>query len=330
MAKRLDHDRYIIITGAAGFVGSCLVRYLNDHGFHNLVLVDDLGTHGKWRNWWGKQFAEALPIKSLLDWIEGRAEEIQAILHLGACSDTTEHDMDYLMHANYHYSIELIEYALHHEIRVIYASSAATYGDGSEGFSDDHALLDSLRPLNPYGMSKHLFDLWALRQGVLSDLVGLKYFNLYGPNEWHKGKMCSPVPRMVQQIQDEGAISLFESNDPERFENGEQERDFLYIKNAVEMTSSFLYNEVGGIFNIGTGVPHSWNAMATAVCKALEKPVKIKFIPIPDALKGQYQNRTVADMTKYRALQKSPFVITDLEEAVSDYIHHHLLPHQPW
>lgn len=320
----------IVITGAAGFIGSCLVRHLNDRGFTNLVLVDDIGTSEKWKNLLGKKFKNLISIDSLFSWLQGREQEIAAIIHLGACSDTLENRVDYLLENNTRYTIRLAEYALKHSQRFIYASSAATYGDGSLGFSDDHALLHELRPLNPYGYSKHLFDLWALEQGVLDQLVGLKYFNVYGPNEHHKGRMASMVCKMMPQVEREGVIRLFKSTEPEKFDDGGQCRDFVYVKDAVSMTAFFLGNRQGGIYNIASGNPSTWNALATALFRALNRPVCIEYVPMPSDLAGQYQNYTCADMTKFLSLHNGQHCQFSLENAVCDYVQAHLLPGVTW
>lgn len=320
--KSLASDKYLIVTGGAGFIGSCLVRYLNNQGFSNIIIVDDLGIDEKWQNLVGKSFADILPIHDLFEWLDGRASEIQGIVHLGACSSTVENDADYLLDNNYRYTLELAEYALWHEIRFIYASSAATYGDGSQGFSDGIDL-EKLRPLNMYGYSKHLVDLWMERQGVLEDVVGLKYFNIFGPNEGHKGRMASVIPSFVKQAQEDGQVRLFASNSPD-FKDGQQARDHLYVKDAVAMTASFLENEEGGIFNIGSGQATTWNKVASAVFAALGIKEKITYIPMPEDIVGKYQNYTCAEMTK------SDFTTTPIDQAIGDYVQNHLLTGQRW
>jgi ADP-L-glycero-D-manno-heptose 6-epimerase len=332
--NKVSDDKLIILTGGAGFIGSCMMRYLNDAGFHNIVVVDQLGTDERWKNLVGKEFAEVVPIYELFDWLEGRAEEIQAILHLGACTNTVETDADYLLDNNYRFSIELAEYALRHDIRFVYASSAATYGDGSLGFSDDHDLIASLRPLNMYGFSKHLFDLWVLRQGVADRLTGLKFFNVFGPNEYHKGRMASPILRMMEQVQKEGAIKLFKSDDPDRFPDGGQVRDFIYVKDVVRLIHTILQNELVGIYNIGRGVATPWNELALAVFKALGATPSLHYIPMPDDLVGKYQNYTCAEMkklaTQLSAHGKVKFSTTAIEAAVEDLVSHYLVSRSYW
>ncbi|MES2345067.1 MAG: ADP-glyceromanno-heptose 6-epimerase [Chlamydiota bacterium] len=324
----------IVVTGAAGFIGSGLVRYLNDRGNHHLVLVDNIYKTDKWKNLLGKKYVDFLSVEGLFPWLEGREKEIAAFIHLGGCSDTLEADGDYLMENNFRYTRRLAEYALKHNQRFIYASSAATYGDGSLGFSDNHDLLDDLRPLNAYGFSKHIFDVWAKREGVLDKLVGLKYFNIFGPNEQHKGRMASMVYKMLPSVLNEGVVRLFKSTEPEKFADGGQCRDFLYVKDAVKMTCNFLENGIGGIFNIGQGQATTWNTLATALFKAADKPVCIEYIEMSTDLAKQYQNYTCADMQKYCVMHgisssKIPFEYT-VESAVIDNVRSYLLKDERW
>lgn len=322
----------IVVTGAAGFIGSCLIRHLNDLGFDNLVLVDDLETSNKWKNLLRKKFNLFISKRTLFHWLQNKENEIKAIIHLGACSDTLEADGDYLMENNYHYTVRLAEYALTHNIRFIYASSAATYGDGALGFSDSIDLLDELKPLNLYGFSKHLFDLWAKKQGVFNRIVGLKYFNVFGPNENHKGRMASMVYKTVPVIQNEGKIRLFKSSDPHHFSDGGQMRDFIYVKDAVRMTCNFLQNSLHGIFNIGMGQATTWNQLSHALFEAVGLPPSIEYIDMPKDLVGQYQNYTCADMSHYLTQHHHPanpchFTI---EAAVDDYVKNYLLLDARW
>jgi ADP-L-glycero-D-manno-heptose 6-epimerase len=327
--KKRFEDKYIVLTGGAGFIGSALLRHLNDQGITNIVVVDDLGRGEKWKNLVGKRFSEILPSGALFDWLEGREEDIEAFIHLGACSSTTEQDASYLLENNTRYSVRLCEYAMWHNHRFIYASSAATYGNGEQGYSDDHDRLQALVPLNMYGYSKHLFDLWAQEQGILDQVVGLKYFNVYGPNEYHKESMASAILKLVPQIQKEGVIRLFRSNHP-AYEDGEQKRDFIYVKDAVRMTTEFLYNRLGGIFNIGTGRPTSWNTLGRAVAKALGVEARIEYMEMPAILVGSYQNFSCADMSKYESHPELTLTVTPLEEAVADYVNGYLLPGKRW
>ncbi|MDX8431320.1 MAG: ADP-glyceromanno-heptose 6-epimerase [Candidatus Algichlamydia australiensis] len=334
MQKKIFYDQLIVITGAAGFIGSGVVRHLNDLGYSNLLLVDDFGESEKWKNLHHKKYSEIVSRYELFDWLKGREREIEAFIHLGACSDTTETDGDYIMENNYRYSIKLAEYALQHEHRFIYASSAATYGDGSQGFVDDHEKLEELEPLNLYGYSKHAFDLWIKQHGALDQAVGLKYFNVFGPNEAHKGRMASMVYHMTKPAKEEGKVKLFKSSDPKNFGDGEQCRDFIYVKDAAAITCSFLDNSIGGIFNVGRGEAVAWNTVAKAIFKAIGKPGNIEYIDMPKDLLGKYQNFTQADLKKYKkAFAKEdlkPHSCQGIEEAVADYVQNYLLTGKKW
>jgi len=317
----------IIITGAAGMIGSGVVRHLNDLGLTQLLLVDDLKFAEKWKNLVGKQFVDLISKDTLFDWLEGKDSSVDAIIHLGACSDTLEKNGDYLLDNNFHYTIELAQWALNAKKRFIYASSAATYGDGSQGFTDSETDLQALRPLNMYGFSKHLADLWMQRERVLGKVVGLKYFNVFGPNEYHKGHMASMVLKMSTKAKDEGRIQLFKSNDPQ-FPDGEQCRDFIYVKDAVQMTCNFLHNNTSGIFNIGQGKTTTWNQLARALFKALGREPNIEYIDMPPGLAKQYQNYTCAEMTKFQ--NALPFATTSIEDAVKEYVQEYLLKESRW
>lgn len=326
-------DQYIVITGACGFIGSGVVRCLNDKGYNNLLLVDDFPEWGKWKNLLGKKFIDIISKDVLLQWLEGKENEIEAFIHLGACSSTAEVDNDYLIRNNYRFSVDLAEYALKNEHRFIYASSAATYGDGAEGFSDAHEMLETLRPLNPYGFSKHLFDLWLYRQNVLDKVIGLKYFNVFGPNEAHKDRMASMVYHMFNAIQKDGFVNLFKSSDPDKYGDGEQLRDFIYVKDAVNMTCDLIedaFKDASGIFNIGRGEALTWNRLAECVFNSLDKKVDIRYIDTPDDIKEQYQNYTCADMAKYHNLHKDALQTTDIENAVDEYVQQYLIPNKKW
>jgi ADP-L-glycero-D-manno-heptose 6-epimerase len=327
-------DRLIVVTGAAGFIGSGVVRYLNDKGLTNLLLVDDIKKTEKWKNLLNKKCTDFISKHDLFKWLEGKEKEIRAFIHLGACSDTMEDDGNYLMENNYRYSLRLAEYALEHGHRFIYASSAATYGDGSRGFIDDEGAIEHLRPLNLYGFSKYYFDLWLKQQGALNQVVGLKYFNVYGPNENHKGRMASMIYKMLPIAQKEGVIKLFKSSEPDRFGDGDQCRDFIYVKDAVRITCDFLENEINGIFNVGSGEATTWNKLARALFKALDKPSQIAYIDMPEGLIGQYQNYTRAEMDKYRnkhglSTQCIPCQY-NVEEGVIDYARNYLLKDERW
>lgn len=316
--------RPTVVTGAAGFIGRNTVAALNRRGATDLILVDQLGTDGKWRNLAGLEFEDLLSPAAFLALVEsGRAPAPAAVIHLGACSATTERDADYLLENNYRYTRRLCEWALGHRARFVYASSAATYGDGAQGYRDDLAGLDRLRPLNMYGQSKHLFDLWARRHGWFDRIVGLKYFNVYGPYEDHKGDMRSLVHKAYGQILERGWIELFESDRPD-CAHGEQKRDFIYVRDAVEVTLHFVENPgVGGLFNCGTGQARTWLDLARALFAAMDRTPDIRFIPMPAALRGKYQYFTQAETAKLRAAGYArPF--TALEDGVRDYVQTHL------
>jgi ADP-L-glycero-D-manno-heptose 6-epimerase len=286
--------------------------------------VDKLGTDEKWKNLRGLQFEDLISPESLLSDVQkGHLSDCQSIIHLGACSATTERDADYLLENNYRYTRHLCEFSMRNGIRFVYASSAATYGDGSLGYSDEDAVTQTLKPLNMYGFSKHMFDLWALSSGALKQIVGLKYFNVFGPFEDHKGDMKSVVAKAYREIQDTGKVRLFKSANPE-YADGEQMRDFVYVKDAVGVTLSFLDNtQANGLFNCGSGKARTWRDLVTAVFQAVGKPVSIEYIEMPEALKGKYQYFTEAKMEKLRAaVDTQPFF--SLEDAVKDYVETHL------
>lgn len=327
-------DKIIVVTGAAGFIGSAVARHLNDLGYEKLLLVDDIEKTEKWKNLLGKKFYNFISKHHLFTWLQNHAEEVGGIIHLGACSDTLEKDGDFLMQNNFQYTQTLCEIALKHDIRFIYASSAATYGDGKHGFSDDIERLEELEPLNLYGFSKHLFDLWAKQQGLFNQIVGLKYFNVFGPNENHKGHMASMVYKMLPKVKEEGVVHLFKSSDPDRFGDGQQCRDFIYVKDAAKMTCDFLFNNISGIFNIGRGQPTTWNELASAIFDAVGKEKKIEYIDMPKELVKQYQNYTCADMNRYLKSQghidKESQVSYNIGDAVKDYVQGYLLVGKRW
>jgi ADP-L-glycero-D-manno-heptose 6-epimerase len=301
-----------------------VVAELNRRGHSDLLLVDTLGTDtGKderWKNLLGLQFEDLLSPDAFLALVEsGKLGKTESIIHLGACSSTTERDADFLMRNNYRYTRTLCEWSLKNDARFVYASSGATYGDGSQGYSDDDAATLELQPLNMYGYSKHLFDLWAIRNRLFGKIVGLKYFNVFGPYEDHKGDMRSMVTKSYEQIKRTGKVQLFKSYRPE-YADGEQMRDFIYAKDAVAVTLHFALNRSkGGLFNCGTGKARTWKDLVTAVYSAMELPPHIEFIPMPEQLQGKYQYFTEAEMQKLRAAgYTAPFYT--LEDAVKEYI----------
>jgi ADP-L-glycero-D-manno-heptose 6-epimerase len=315
----------IVVTGGAGFIGSALIAALNKRKIKDILVVDQLGSDQRWKNLRGLSYADYIDKEDFIEAVSlsGLDFEVEAIFHLGACSDTTETDASYLIKNNYLYTKELAQWAAAEGIRFVYASSAATYGDGSQGFSDDIKSIDNLRPLNMYGYSKHLFDLWAKEAGLLKEIAGLKYFNVFGPNEYHKAAMRSFPIKAYEQINATGKVRLFKSYNPD-YADGGQVRDFIYIKDAVDMTLFFLDNpRLTGLFNIGIGEPRSWNDLAKATFAAMGKKPDIEYIDMPDAIRNQYQYYTCADMTKLRKAGYTHRSAT-LEEAITDYVQNYL------
>ena len=316
----------VLVTGGAGFIGSALVWALNRHGCEDIVVCDILGTNEKWRNLAPLRFADYIEGDVLLQRLQsGALGKFDLILHMGACSSTTEKDATYLIRNNYEFTKDLAAWALANKARFVYASSAATYGDGSAGMEDGDAHIEALRPLNMYGYSKQLFDLCAKRGGFLNKIVGLKYFNVYGPNEDHKGDMRSLVHKSFAQVKNEGVIRLFKSYRKD-YKDGEQKRDFLYVKDAVAMTLYLAANKkAGGLFNIGSGAARTWIDLANSVFAALGKKPKIEFIEMPEAIRDKYQYFTQADVSRLRAAGYRE-KITSLENAVADYVRNYLEP----
>jgi ADP-L-glycero-D-manno-heptose 6-epimerase len=319
-------DARVLVTGGAGFIGSALVWALNRRGCDNIVVCDILGTNEKWRNLTPLRFADYVEALDLFSRLEsGELGKFDLVLHMGACSATTEKDASYLIKNNYEFTKDLAAWSLANKSRFVYASSAATYGDGSNGMEDDDTKLDTLRPLNMYGYSKHFFDLHAKRAGFLNKICGLKYFNVFGPNEDHKGDMRSLVHKSFAQVQNENLIRLFKSYRKD-FRDGEQKRDFLYIKDAVAMTLHLAANKkAGGLFNIGSGEARTWIALANSVFDALGKKPKIEFIEMPETIRDKYQYFTQANISRLRAAGYKE-KITSLENAVADYIKNYLVP----
>lgn len=315
----------IVVTGGSGFIGSALIWRLNQLGEDNILIVDSLGSSNKWRNISGLNFADYIEKDDFLQKIisDGLPDSITTIFHFGACSSTTEVDIRYLIKNNYEFSKILADYAFNAGIRFIYASSAATYGDGSKGYLDDENIIGNLRPMNGYGFSKQLFDLHALREGWLEKIVGLKFFNVFGPNEYHKDTMRSMVCKGFEQIRETGKINLFHSY-RDGFMDGEQDRDFIYIKDAVEMVV-FIYRhpELHGLFNIGSGAAQTWNTLARTLFDVTEKHRKIQYVPMPEEIKDTYQYHTQADISKLRRAGYEESIMP-LSDAVSDYVINYL------
>ncbi len=313
-----------IVTGGAGFIGSNLVKSLNDRGYEKIIVVDHLDHPAKQRN------LEHLHIEDYVDKEEFRnrlqhdkAPEADCVFHLGACSSTTETNEAYLHDNNYLYTRELCQWSLQKNARFIYASSAATYGDGSLGYSDDDSVTPLLKPLNLYGQSKHAFDLWAMDSGAIRNIAGLKYFNVYGPGEDHKGDMRSLVNKAYSQIRQNGEITLFRSHRQD-YHDGQQDRDFIYVADAVKVTLFFYdHPEVSGLFNCGTGQARTWIDLANALFTAMGLSPEIKFIDMPASIRDKYQYHTQADTRKLRqAGYTSPFLT--IEEGVRRYVTEYL------
>lgn len=316
-----------IVTGGAGFIGSVMVWKLNQVGIDDIWIVDRLQKDSKWKNLRGLKFSEIISpddfLASLLE--HGHLpENTEAIVHMGACSSTTEQDAEYLLNNNYRFSQSIAKAALDQDIRLLVASSAATYGDGKYGYDDGEDNLYRLRPLNMYGYSKLLFDQWAARSGALRKLASLRFFNVYGPNEYHKASMASMVFKAFNRVMDEGKLGLFRSHHP-NYKDGEQQRDFVYVKDIVDAMWWLLTKpEVNGIFNLGTGVEETWNNLAKVVFAATGKPVNIEYIDMPANIRKQYQYHTKANITRLRdAGYEGTF--HPVADGVQDYIVNHLM-----
>lgn len=328
MAKKLKKSAPItIVTGGAGFIGSALIHALNQRGQSRIIASDILGHDDKWRNLSPLAFLDYLQSDELIDCLDrnpGIFGNVDCIFHLGACSATTETDGDYLIKNNYRYTQHLAEWALSRGIRFVYASSAATYGDGAYGMDDLNPDIARLRPLNLYGYSKQLFDLHAMRRGYLDQIVGVKYFNVFGPNEYHKGDMRSLVCKAYQQIIETGRIKLFKSYKPD-YRDGEQMRDFVYVRDAVAMTLHLAESKnAGGLYNVGSGVARTWIDLGTAIFRALGRDPEIDFIEMPGSIRDQYQYYTCADISKLRDSGYTT-ATTTLEDAVHDYVANYLV-----
>jgi ADP-L-glycero-D-manno-heptose 6-epimerase len=316
----------IVVTGGAGFIGSAIVWKLNQLGKTNIIIVDELGKDEKWKNLVGLKYEDFV---NKLEFIEQILDDVipynvDAIIHMGANSSTTEKDADHLMDNNYNYTKELAKYCVEKHIRFIYASSAATYGDGSLGFDDDESTLETLRPLNMYGYSKQLFDLWAKRNSISDQIVGIKYFNVYGPNEYHKGDMRSVVHKAFEQVRDTGKVRLFKSLHP-NYKDGEQMRDFIYVKDAVDMTLYFLDKpDKNGIFNVGSGKARTWNELVTALFKSIGKTINIEYVDLPSQLAEKYQYFTEANLARIISAGYKQST-SSLEYGIDDYVQNYLL-----
>ncbi|MCA0374335.1 MAG: ADP-glyceromanno-heptose 6-epimerase [Gemmatimonadetes bacterium] len=315
--------RRVLVTGGAGFIGSALVWALNELGVTQIVVTDRLGQDEKWRNLVPLRFEDYLEADELLPALDRDAlGAFDLVLHLGACSATTETDASFLATNNFGYTKHLARWSLSRGVRFVYASSAATYGDGTAGMDDqanDPASLARLRPLNAYGWSKHVFDQYAAQAGFLKRVVGLKYFNVFGPNEAHKADMRSLVHKAYGQVLETGRVRLFRSHRPD-FADGAQQRDFLYVKDAIAMTLHLAMTpSAGGLYNIGGGVAHRWLDLTDALFRAMDREPAIEFIDMPESLRAKYQYHTQADIAKLRATGYTA-PVTPLADAVADYV----------
>lgn len=321
----LTKNTSIIVTGAAGFIGSCMVQYLNEQGYGNLILVDDFGVEEKRKNWESKRFANIVERYNLFDWLHLHQPKIDFVIHLGARTDTTE--FDYAVHEelNVEYSQDVWNYCTAYQVPLIYASSAATYGGGEFGYDDNHEVIEKLQPLNPYGISKNEFDKWALQQHNAPPFwTGLKFFNVYGPNEYHKGRMASVIFHTFRQIKQTGGMKLFKSHKSE-YADGHQSRDFIYVKDVLDIILFFMKNQSAdsGIYNFGTGQARTFLDLTQSTFKALNLDPNIMYIDTPIDIRDTYQYFTEAKMDKLRAAgyDKS---LWSLEDGVNDYVTHYL------
>jgi len=316
------NDKKIIITGAAGFIGSCLLAFFNKATYHNLVIADDFSRADKKPNWEQKHFSDRIDRNELPDWIENHADSIEFIFHLGARTDTTETDIALFNRMNLDYTKSIWKLCVAHHIPLVYASSAATYGDGAFGYSDDEALIPKLKPLNAYGRSKQAFDIWALTQHEKPPFwAGLKFFNVFGPNEYHKDRMASVIFHAFRQINNQGYVNLFRSHRAD-FADGEQSRDFVYVKDVVKVCF-WLYEHQQqvspGIYNLGNGVARSFKDLALSVFSALEQKPDIRFIDTPEDIRASYQYYSCATMDKLRnAGYQASFY--SLEDGAKEYV----------
>jgi len=310
----------IILTGGAGFIGSAFLWKLNQEGIDDILVVDNLGTSEKWKNLRGKKFSDYIQKDDFIKLVEeDKAPKPTHIIHLGACSSTVLTDAVYFIKNNYEYSKKLAAWAFKSNVPFIYASSAATYGDGELGYGDNEKDIINLRPLNMYGFSKQMFDLWLLNNGYMKKATGIKFFNVFGPNEYHKGEMMSVICKRFNDVKNEGVIRLFKSYRPD-YKDGEQKRDFIYVKDACEVLYYFMQHpSKTGIFNLGTGVARSWNDIANAMFAALGKKPRIEYVEMPDYLRPKYQYFTQADMSKL-AKAGCKYKFSALENSIKDYV----------
>ncbi len=314
----------LVVTGAAGFIGSCLISKLNEMGYKNLILVDDFSKTEKNQNFSGKQFIEKIERSVFINWFKNNASKVDFVFHIGARTDTTEFNVEIFNELNLNYSKDIWNICTQHKIGLVYASSAATYGLGEQGYKDDESKINLLKPLNPYGDSKNDFDKWVLTQTQTpSHWYGLKFFNVYGPNEYHKGRMASVIFHSFNQIKANGHVKLFRSHNP-NYKDGGQLRDFVYVKDVVSViTFLFRKKPKNGIYNLGSGKARSFYDLAASTFKALDKPIDIAFIDTPMDIRDKYQYFTEADMSKLVSVGYDK-KFTTLEEGVEDYVKNYL------
>ena len=320
----MDKKAIIVVTGAAGFIGSCLVGYLNYRGYNNLILVDDFSREDKRINWSNKKFTDIVDREQFFEWLFNQKIRIEFFFHIGARTDTTEFNYAIHQHLNVEYSKKVWNYCTVHNIPLVYASSAATYGAGEFGYNDDHEVVKVLKPLNPYGISKNEFDKWVLHQkNNPSFWAGLKFFNVYGPNEYHKGRMASVILHAFQQIRKSGVVKLFKSHRPE-FKDGQQLRDFVYVKDVLKVCYWLMQHQPkSGIYNLGTGRARSFDDLVKASFGGLDLPPAIEYIDMPEDIRDTYQYFTQANMDKLRSVGYVDEFYS-LEKGVDDYVRNYL------
>lgn len=325
----MNRDSNIVITGAAGFIGSCIVTYLNAAGYNNLILVDDFTKPEKELNLSGKKFTLKAERELFFDWLEKEQPSIDFIFHIGARTDTTEFDYSIHQHLNVDYSKKIWKYCTAKKIPMVYASSAATYGLGELGYKDSHEIVEHLKPLNPYGISKNEFDKWALKEEDGPPAwAGLKFFNVYGPNEYHKGRMASVIFHAYNQISEKGFVKLFKSH-KEGFKDGEQLRDFVYVKDVLKICYWFMENWAekkyfpSGLYNVGTGKARTFNDLVKATFAGMGRAPEIQYIDMPGDIRNTYQYYTQAEMQKIKDAGYNQKMYS-LEEGVMDYVKNYL------
>ncbi|MHA8060837.1 ADP-glyceromanno-heptose 6-epimerase [Aquirufa beregesia] len=320
----------IIVTGAAGFIGSCLIQKLNELNFNYIIAVDDFSFEEKNKNLIGKKIKERVERTQFFAWLDSNFREVEFIFHIGARTDTTEFDKAIFDDLNVNYSKEIWNRCVEYQIPLVYASSAATYGLGELGYDDDESKIPGLKPLNPYGDSKNDFDIWALQQEKKPFFwAGLKFFNVYGPNEYHKGRMASVIWHAFRQINEKGSLNLFRSHRPD-YGDGEQMRDFIYVKDLIDVCIFFMeHRKNSGIYNLGTGIARSFNDLGKSTFAAMGKETVINYIDTPIDIRDKYQYFTEANMTKLRQIGfTQPF--HTLEDGVKDYVQNYLLKKAYW